>query len=93
MSIQSSMNRIIAEASAFKMYKQHINKEKLKEASELDRIASKGPTTPIPQTKIKTQAGKLKMMRERAFSSARDEAEARGLQKGYFNKVWKGELL
>ena len=86
MGIQNSINRVLYYAGAFKI----ANKRNKYRGSKADMNGTpnkantpKGGSTP----KVKTQAGKLNAMRQRAFQSAIDEMQARELQRSAFNKL------
>ena len=89
MSIQDSINRVLYYAGAYKIASKRNAYWGAKEQETKAPKASK----PTPAGKIKTQAGKLKIMRERAFSSAMDEAEARSAQRKGFYNVYRGEFI
>ena len=90
MGIQDSINRVLYYAGAYKIATKRNN---YWGAKEQEAKAPKADKPLAPAGKIKTQAGKLKTMRERAFSSAMDEAEARSAQRKGFYNVYKGEFI
>lgn len=81
MSIQNSINRVLYYAGAYKI------------ASTRNKYwNSKTNSMKTPKAGVKTEASKRQTMRERAFSSAMDEGDARRQQLEYFGKIYKGEF-
>ena len=89
MGIQDSINRVLYYAGAYKI----ATKRNAYWGAKEQGIKTPKASNPTTTGKIKTQAGKLKIMRERAFSSAMDEAEARSAQRKGFYNVYKGEFI